>query len=377
MRIAIVAECFLPARNGVTNSILRVVEQLDRHGIETLVIAPGDGPTDWGGARVVRVPGVTLPFYKDLCVGLPNRRLGEALEGFGPDVVHLAAPAVLGAQGAREAARLGIPVVSVYQTDYAGFAGRYHLRTITPTVWRILRSSHRDVAVTLAPSTSAAWQLQHHGIGPVELWGRGVDLEGFNPKHRSSLLHRRLAGRGEVIVGYVGRLAGEKRVELLAHAEVPGARLVVVGDGPDRQRLERRLPSAQFLGFKSGAELSEVFATLDVFVHTGAVETFCQSVQEALAAGVPVVAPARGGPLDLVRHRENGYLYPPDDVGQLRGAVSRLVGDGALRRRQGAAARRSVEGRSWEVLGDQLVEHYERALHRDPGRRPERLRRAA
>ncbi len=371
VRIAIVAECFLPARNGVTHSVLRVREQLDRHGIESLIVAPGDGPTRCGSARVVRVRGLTLPFYEDLAVGLPSSRLREALEDFAPDAVHLAAPAVLGAMGAREAARLRIPVVSIYQTDYAGFAERYHLGATTPAIWRLLRRTHRHAAVTLAPSTSAAWQLQHHGIGPVELWGRGVDLEGFHPSHRSPFLHRRLADRDEVVVGYVGRLAREKRVELLRHAAVPGARLVVVGDGPHRQRLERQLPMAQFLGFLSGAELSEAFASLDVFVHTGAVETFCQSVQEALASGVPVVAPARGGPLDLVRHRENGYLYPPDDVGQLQGAVRRLVADPALRARQGAAARRSVDGRSWEVLGDQLVEHYERAIGLTP--RPRRV----
>src|SRR5262249_23116822 len=156
-----------------------------------------------------------------------------------------------------------------------------------------------------------------------------------------------------------GRLAREKRVDLLRHARAPGARLVVVGDGPDRKRLERKLPDATFLGWRSGAELSQAIATLDVFVHTGADETFCQGVQEALAAGVPVVAPARGGPLDLVRHRDNGYLYPSDDAHQLRGAVGRLVESAALRQRMSAAARRSVEGRSWDVLGEQLIAHYQ------------------
>ena len=329
------AECFLPARNGVTNSVLRVVEQLDRHGIETLIVAPGDGPAECGGTRVVRVPGLSLPFYKDLSLGLPSPKLREALEEFAPTRCTSRHPrcSVRWPHGRRSAS--GSRSCPCTRPTTRASQSATACAPITPAIWRTLRRTHEHAAVTLAPSTSAAWQLQHHGIGPVALWGRGVDLERFNPKHRSPLLRRRLATNGEVVVGYVGRLAREKRVELLRHAALPGTQLVIVGDGPDRKRLERHLPMAQFVGFQSGAELSATFASLDVFVHTGAVETFCQSVQEALAAGVPVVAPAEGGPLDLVRHRENGYLYPPDDMGQLQGAVRRLVGDAALARAPG------------------------------------------
>jgi phosphatidylinositol alpha 1,6-mannosyltransferase len=359
VRVAIVAECFLPALNGVTNSVLRTIEQLEHRGHDAIVIAPGDGPLRYGSTPIERVPGVALPMYKALSVALPTRRVFDELERFGPDVVHLAAPFALGASGARAAKQLGVPSIAIYQTDYAGFAARYGLTSLHPAVWRWLRHLHEMAARTLAPSTSASWQLQQHGIGPVELWARGVDLERFHPLHRSALLHRRLAGRDGVLVGYVGRLAKEKRVELLRHAAVPGVHLVVVGDGPARNRVARAVPGATFLGFLTGAALSEAVASLDVFVHTGADETFCQGVQEALAAGVPVVAPACGGPLDLVRHGENGFLYPPDDPGQLAGAVRRLVAEPDLRRAMGSAARRSVEKRNWRVIGDQLLAHYE------------------
>jgi phosphatidylinositol alpha 1,6-mannosyltransferase len=157
----------------------------------------------------------------------------------------------------------------------------------------------------------------------------------------------------------VGRLAREKRVDLLAHlAEQPGVRLVIVGDGPQRARLERRLPGAAFLGFQSGANLSQAVASLDLFVHTGADETFCQAVQEALAAGVPVLAAGAGGPLDLVQHGVNGWLWPPDRPDLLRPAVHALVVDPARRAAMAAAAHHSVEGRTWSVVGDQLLAHY-------------------
>ncbi|MBA2279740.1 MAG: glycosyltransferase family 1 protein [Acidimicrobiia bacterium] len=375
MRVAIVAECFLPAQNGVTNSVVRVLEAFEQRGVEATVITSGPGPDRHGDVAVRRVPGVRLPFYKDLSIALPTSGVRRALEAFGPDVVHLAAPAALGALAVREAERLGVPVVSIYQTDYAGFAPRYRAGPLVPAIWQFMRRLHENVDVTLAPSTAAMWKLRHHGIDRVALWGRGVDLQRFNPVHRTELQRRRI-GRGQVVVGYVGRLAREKRVDLLRHAAMPGVRLVVVGDGPDRRRLEKLLPDATFLGFLGGVDLSRAIASLDVFVHTGADETFCQGVQEALSSGVPVVAPARGGPLDLVRHGENGFLYPPDDVDQLTGAVQHLVGDAVLRARLGIAARHSVKGRTWAALSDQLLGHYESVL-RTPTRTRTRPRQVA
>jgi phosphatidylinositol alpha 1,6-mannosyltransferase len=134
---------------------------------------------------------------------------------------------------------------------------------------------------------------------------------------------------------------------------------VVVGDGPAKRRLERMLPDAVFTGFRTGPELSELVASLDVFVHTGADETFGQAVQEGLAAGLPVVAPASGGPLDLVRPGYNGLLYPPDDPAAMRAAVATLAADAALRTRMGGHARLSVHGRGWTGICDELLGHYD------------------
>jgi len=361
MRVAIVAECFLPEINGVTNSVLRVVEHLERTGHQAMVIAPGRGPDHYLSTPVKRVPGVALPVYRSLTVGIPTGRVLNQLEGFSPDIVHLAAPTVLGAGGARAAQRLGVPAVAVYQTDLAGFARRYGFSAAAPGLWAWLRWVHRQADLTLAPSSPAAWELRQHGVTPVSCWARGVDLERFHPDHRSAMLRRRLAPEGEVVVGYVGRLAKEKQLHLLAHLQgIPGARVVVVGDGPARAALARQLPDVTFLGFLEGAALSQAIASLDVFVHTGIDETFCQSIQEALASGVPVVAPASGGPLDLVHHGDNGWLYPAHKPELIRGAVTALVADPSRRRAMAARARPSVERRTWEALGDELLGHYER-----------------
>ncbi|GAA0376024.1 glycosyltransferase family 1 protein [Microbispora corallina] len=363
MRVAIVAESFLPQVNGVTNSVCRVLDHLAAEGHEAMVVAPSRGPAGYAGFPVHATPAFRLPFYRSFRVGLPSRRITSRLADFKPDVVHLASPTVVGASGVAAAARLGVPAVAVFQTDLAGFARQYGLRGADPAIWAWLRHIHVRAARTLAPSTATMAELEAHGVPRLRLWGRGVDLDRFNPAHRDEGLRRELAPGGEVIVGYVGRLAADKRVHLLAElADLPGVRLVVVGDGPAAPGLRRRLPGAVFCGLRTGAELSRTLASFDVFVHTGANETYCQAVQEALAAGVPVVAAAAGGPLDLVRPGGNGLLYPPDSPALMREAVRRLVADPAARARMGEEARRSVLSRTWTSLCERLVEHYEAVL---------------
>lgn len=367
MRVAIVSETFLPVINGVTNSVMRVVEHLVRCGHQPLVIAPGAVPDTYQGAPVVRLPALDLPVVDSMPVGVPTRRVLTALRDFRPDLVHLAAPVIVGARGLWAARQLGIPTVAVFQTDVAGFADSYGLGFAARTAWRWTRVVHSAADRTLAPSTSAAAALVEHGIPRVHRWARGVDTARFRPSRRDERLRAQLAPHGELLVGFVGRLAPEKKVlRLAALQDVPGIRLVVVGDGPDRRKLAKRLPAAVFLGFKTGDELAEAYASLDVFVHTGPFETFCQAVQEALASGLPVIAPDAGGPRDLVAHGHTGLLLPETGGSDadavfgeaLRAAVHTLRADPQLRARWGAAARRSVLRRTWPAVCDELLVHY-------------------
>jgi phosphatidylinositol alpha 1,6-mannosyltransferase len=365
--VAVVSESFLPQINGVTGSVCRVLEHLERRGHDAILIAPSGssaepGPSTWAGFPVYRSPSAPLPTYPGIRVGTPWARMASILRAYRPDVIHIAGPAVLGAQAARVAARLRIPSVAVFQTDFAGFAVRYGFSSAERAVWRWMTHIHMQVDRTLAPSSASAAALERRGIPGVERWARGVDLTAFHPRHRSPRLRRQLAPGGELLVGYVGRLAPEKRVHLLAEAaQLPGVRTVVVGDGPSRSGLERRLPTTEFTGFRTGRELSELVASLDVFVHPGVDETFCQAVQEAKAAGVAVIAPAAGGPLDLIQHGVSGLHVPADGAdpaGDIRAAVEQLAGDATLRRRLARNARRSVLGRDWDTVCDELVGHY-------------------
>jgi phosphatidylinositol alpha 1,6-mannosyltransferase len=376
VRIAIITESFPPDVNGVAHCVQRVAEHLVTRGHRPLVIAPqpprrphrGPAATDPApfGYPVVRVPSVPLPGYPSFRLGLPSHRLRDALARHRAEVVHLASPVVLGAHGGAVARQLGLPVVAVYQTDLPSYARAYRLgRAGEALAWGWLRGIHNGAARTLAPSTVTATGLLGRGIDNVWLWGRGVDTARFDPARRSDQIRAALAPGGELIAGYVGRLATEKRVELLTKiTALPGMRLVIVGAGPAEAMLRQHMPDALFVGERRGDELAAIYASLDVFVHSGPYETFGQTLQEAAASGLPVVAPAAGGPLDLVDDGVTGYLVPPGDPDAFANAVARLAADPAQRAALGAAGRRKVLGRSWPALTDELIGHYAAVLGR-------------
>lgn len=363
LRVLVVAESFLPQVNGVTSSVRRVLEHLAAEGHDAELVAP-TGPATYAGFTVTRARGASLPFYKDFRIGLETRRrLRSVMRRFRPDVVHIASPATLGYQAAKAAAELAIPTVAIYQTDLVGFAERYDVPGGARAMATLTRRIHTRVDRTLAPSTTSLEQLRRLAVPGVALWPRGVDLEAFHPRHRCARLRRELAPDGRLLVGYVGRLAAEKELELLTHLHAdPRLALVVVGGGPEEQRLRTLLPGAHFTGVLHGAELSAAYAALDVFVHTGRYETYCQSAQEALASGVPVVAPRAGGPIDVVVDEVAGFLFEPGDGADLAAHVTRLADDPLLRERMGLAARASVTTRSWRSVNELLVAHYRDVL---------------
>ncbi|KGN42367.1 glycosyltransferase family 4 protein [Knoellia aerolata] len=391
MRIALVTESFLPTLNGVTTSVCRVAQGLRTLGHEALIIAPGPAPESFEGFAVRGLPSFSV---RQFPTGVPTPALRRAIDDFAPDVVHAASPFVLGARALQLAHRTGTPSVAIYQTDVPGYLAQHgpgRLGTgAAEASWHWIRRMHGHADLTLAPSRATLAELRARGVPRTDLWGRGVDTTLFSPRWRTdpdgAALRRALAPGGEVLLGYVGRLAPEKELWRLAEvARLPGTRLVIVGDGPSRAEVGALLTEAVatmpgrpnrsplFLGRQSGVSLAQAYAAFDVFVHTGTRETFGQTLQEAAASGVPVVAPARGGPLDLVDHGRTGLLFDPDRPGSLHDHVVALVADRDRRVAMGAAAEEAVRGRSWESLTEQLVGHYEVAR----AGRSERTARAA
>jgi len=366
MRVAIVTESFLPSINGVTNSVLRVIDTLLAGGHEVQVVAPtAEGPS-YRGVPVIKSPSVILGGFP---VAIPTPLMSAALDRFAPDVIHVAAPFWLGGEAIAYGHRRGIPTVAIYQTDVAGYMKRYGLDFATTIVDAITAGIHKLATLNLAPTQDGVDRLQSLGISRVAVWGRGVDLELFSPGRRTTSaveeLRRAWAPQGERVVGYVGRLAPEKQVgRLIELCGIPNTRIVIVGDGPDRQELEDRFTGypVTFTGRLSGDELANAYVAMDVFVHAGTEETFGQTIQEAHASGLPVIAPSIGGQRHLIRQGIDGYLVDHTRWGAFREALENLVGNEVLLRGMSQEAYRAVADKSWEKNNQALLGHYESVL---------------
>lgn len=357
MRICLVTESFLPQINGVTNSTLRLLEHLKAHGHKALIIAPSGSVDEYLGFPVIHMPSFHLKRFGDVRVAMPLSQVIKQIFEFHPDVIHLASPALMGYYVAKKSDQYGIPTIGVFQTDLAGFAKHYGLGLSKKAIWKWVSRIHRNVDRTLAPSSSSCEDLKNLAVPNVHLWQRGVDTELFNPLKRNRDFRNKFPNK--YIVGFVGRLANEKRVsDLVEISKRKDIQLVVVGDGPARPELELLMPNAYFTGMLKGESLAEKIASFDCFIHTGPNETFCQAVQESLSSGVPTIAVNQGGPKDLINHGKNGLLINTSNSMELHDAVNQVLHPTNWANFS-ENARKSVEHRSWKIIMEQLFKHYE------------------
>lgn len=277
-------------------------------GHEVLVVAPTVGTTIAGVAeRATRT--IELPFlYRGRAWALPDRVVARSLREFAPDVVHVVNPVLMGAVAARHAAR-HYPLVVSYHTDVATYAANYHLGWTRVLLERVMRSTYRQADVRLATSPVGRAHLRALGVDGVELWARGVDRGRFRADRDRGRLRTTLGADPDLPVAlYVGRLAAEKGCpELIGLAtEEPRMQLALVGDGPDRGRLERMFHGtrATFTGFLRGDDLADAYAAADVFVFPSHTDTLGLVLLEAMATGLPIVA------ADTPAARETLAAYP-------------------------------------------------------------------
>lgn len=337
MRIVLATESFYPAVDSTTTTLKATVDRLVDRGHAVRIIAPGPGLASYRGCDVVRVRPLEPT----------GAQVRDAIEGFAPDLVQAHSPRAVGRKALKHAARAGVPTLAVEQSPVLDLAADY---------WRAKVAERADRVLVTAP-----WMVDRAAELGVEatLWEPGVDPRAFTPTLRDPWLHqswsRARSGRPEVVVGYVGGLhkaAGVRR--LAALAEVPGIRPVVIGAGPEREWLARRLPNARFTGPLGVGDLTVALPTLDLLVHPGEHETDCHALREAGACGVPVVAPRAGGARDVVAHLETGLLYDPAEARDLARAVAAVAAD-PHRQLLGAAGRERAQRRTWADAVDELV----------------------
>lgn len=364
-RVAIFAEAFLPKIDGVSKTAVLVARHLQNTGREVLIFAPdnnGHTPHFLGRSQVISVPSLGLPLVPETKIAIPSLFVTSHLDDFEPDLIHLFSPAILSMAGVLFGQNRRIPIIANYQTDLPGYTHRYGYGVLANPIKDALRVMHNRAHLTLVPSHTIIRQLKDWGFRRLRLWSRGLDWQRFMPEKRSPEMRQRLlAGRPEdsLIVIYVGRLATEKRVELLREvAKMKGIALTIIGDGAEREHLEDLFGGdAHFTGYMFGEDLAQAFASADIFAFTGTNETFGQVVMEAMGSGLPVLVPNSGGVVDLVLDGMNGFICQedPDDY---RNKVAYLRDFPERRHRMSVLALEYARNRPWERLMEELEGHY-------------------
>ncbi|MBW4444263.1 MAG: glycosyltransferase family 1 protein [Plectolyngbya sp. WJT66-NPBG17] len=370
MRIALFTETFLPKVDGIVTRLKHTVDHLQRQGNEVLIFSPDGGLTEYKGAKIYGVSGFPLPLYPELKLALPRPAIGDELSRFKPDLIHIVNPAVLGLAGLFYSKLYSIPLVASYHTHLPEYLQHYGLGALEGVLWELLKAGHNQAEINLCTSTAMIQTLTEHGIERVNLWQRGVDTETFQPHLASLEMRSRLSqGHPEApLLLYVGRLSAEKEVDRIKTVleSIPDARLALVGDGPNRQTLEKHFAgtNTNFVGYLGGQELASAFASSDAFVFPSRTETLGLVLLEAMAAGCPVVAARSGGIPDIVEDGVNGYLFDPTDEEGAIAATQFLLSRTEERETLRQNARSEAERWSWSAATKQLQNYYENVLEK-------------
>lgn len=374
MRVCIISETYLPQINGVSRTLDRLTRHLVAHGDEVRLIVPRyhegeiDDPPDVERADL---PAFALPFYKEVVTPIVSPwRLRRLISEFRPDVAHVATEGPLGWSALRALRRLGTPTVSSYHTNFAQYSRHYHVGFLEPVLWRYLRWFHNRTRRTFCPSASIRDMLEEKGFRNVEVWSRGVDSELFHPDRRDPAIRAAHGVEdGETVLICVGRLALEKNIETLIEAfrrlpAQPRCRLMLVGDGPARAKIERSNPDPRLIlaGYRRGVELAAYYASADLLVFPSLTETFGNVALEGMAAGLPAIGFNVPGPKDVIQSGRTGLLAGETTPEALAAAMRELIENADRRREMAAAARAHAVEQTWERINQVVRDGYLAAI---------------
>jgi glycosyltransferase involved in cell wall biosynthesis len=359
IRIAVVTETYPPEINGVARTVGPMVDWLLARGHSIDLVRPRQRPEPERAShpelRETLTLGAAVPRSQvQIGFALPST-LAARWRATRPDLVHVVTEGPLGWAAVSAARSLGIPVCSDFHTNFHSYSEHYGFAWARGTVEAYLRWIHNRTVCTLIPTEQLKVELEHVGIERLRVARRGVDVKLFDPAKRNAKLRRQWGCNDDELVAIsVGRLAPEKALDLFASAARamqaidPGIRVVVVGDGPERARLEKRNPDFYFAGARVGEDLAAHYASADVFLFPSVTETFGNVVLEAMASGLAVVAYDDAAARMHVVHSESGLLAPRGDARLFTHLAEMLAHDPAMRLPLGREARSAAMEVPWE-----------------------------
>ncbi len=369
-RVALFSGNYNYTRDGANRALNRLVDFLERRGVAVRVYSPtGDRPAFAHAGEVVSVPSIAIPRRKEyrLAIGL-TERVKEDLRAFRPNIFHLSAPDVLGYKALKLARAWNIPAVASVHTRFDTYLQYYGLSYFEKFATRYLRAFYQQCEQIYAPSDSMGQILRVEGMSDdVRIWGRGVDSDHFSPERRDPTWRAAYGiSETDTVIAFVGRLVLEKGLETFADVmdvlknRNVAHKVLIVGDGPERAWMQRRLPDAIFAGHMDDSALARAYASSDLFFNPSRTETFGNVTLEAMASGVPPVCAQAAGSMSLVQHGTTGFLAANGNVGEYAHYLARLVGDRGLRRSFAQASRLRALNYNWDnILGEVLANYCE------------------
>lgn len=369
-KISIVTETYVPDVNGVAISLRHLIDALVRQGVAIQLIRTRPRSAWTPVVEEIGCPGITIPMYPELQMGLPSRRRIEAAwDSFKPDLVYLATEGLLGNSGLKVAMRRKIPVLSAFHTNFHRYSSYYGLGWIKTLTLSWLRRFHNRTGGTLVPSDEIADLLQQEAFERVQVLPHGVDCDLFSPQKRSETLRESWGVTpDQQVLLYVGRIAAEKNIPLAiaayekARAANPELKFVLVGDGPLRDSLEKEHPEIEFAGVQTGETLSQYFASADAFVFPSVTETFGLVTLEAMASALPVVAFDMAAAHKFVESGSEGVVAEVDNDDAFIEALESLLSSDISQ--LGRQARIKAESLSWDAVATQFISIIEDELKR-------------
>lgn len=375
VRLAVVTETWPPEVNGVANTINRLVTGLHKRGDYTIELVrprqqhntPSTSPTNSSQYDEYLVTSMRLPFYREVRFGIPKYLgLKQHWRQQRPDIVQIVTEGPLGYAALKAAQHLEIPVISDFHTNFDQYSHYYGVSHLFKMAKRYLRYFHNQTYRTLVPTQEIRNQLAANGYHNLDIMARGIDADLFKPSRRSEALRNKIGVRPkQLLVTLVTRVAQEKNIDLAfqafraIQAQHPDARFLLVGDGPERKRLEQQYPDCYFAGMQTGPALAEHYASGDLFLYPSTSETFGNVVTEAMASGLPVVTFDYAAAREYIRHGNNGLVAPLDDSQAFIDAAVTLAADRALRHKLGQAACVTAHQLDW----DKVVQGLHHTIH--------------
>ncbi len=369
LRIVLYSGNYNYVRDGANQALNRLVAFLERQGCNVRVYSPtSDTPAFEPAGTLVSVPSLSIPGRDEyrVALGVPDR-LKREIRDFAPDIIHLSAPDPAAHSLKRLARELKVPVVASIHTRFETYLEYYGFGFARPLMEMMLRRFYAGLDEVFVTTPGFGEMMRDARIIANEpaVWSRGVDKARFNPQRRSSEWRWSLGiGDSEPVIGFVGRLVLEKGLETMAAAvaalkqrAVPH-RLVVVGDGPARERFETLAPDAIFTGFLDGTNLARAYASMDMLLNPSTTETFGNINLEAMASGLPVVAARASGNECLVTDGTTGALVTPGDIAGYADALQNYCTDPVLRAGHGKAGLAAAQAFDWDAINGAVLNRY-------------------